>query len=159
MNKKSAWLVVDKQGIPMVGTKVCATRTGAKNSLAPHLNGELDHRIGWDDSAYRSIHKEAQRGCGVPKLVHPDRIDDLVDTVRSKPTWSHKHGDKRVTRVEVERYNEIVKEIIEPWEVVEVSTRPRTHKVMEGSPCGQCGGLKDVRYIKNFSEYRCRICR
>lgn len=114
--KRAAFIVVDRFGIPLVGTKVCATARGAKNSMAPWLNGFVHDRIGWQGSL-SEIDQKAQTSFGIPKPVHPDRIDDFVDEMRSVSNHTHPHGNKKITRELVEEYNEIIEEIVDEWSV------------------------------------------
>lgn len=115
-NKRLAFIVVDRFGIPLVGTKVCATARGAKNSMAPWLNGFLHDKIGWEGSL-KDINDKAQEGYGIPKPIHAARIDEVVDEMRTMSNYQHPHGNKKITRELVEEYNQIVEDIVDEWSV------------------------------------------
>lgn len=154
----NAFLVVNKDGIPMIGTKVCATRGGAKNSMAPWLNAQVYDKVGYNTPMAR-VHQKAQEGFGIPKPIHPNRIHDLVDELRHTPTYSHKYGDKSITILLAEDYNKLIEEIVDEWHVAEIALTENTYKIKKMDLCEDCGGHKDVRFIKNTAQRLCRNCR
>lgn len=113
------YLVVDKDGVPMYGTKVCSNKGAATRSMAPHLDGMLREKIGYS-GPLSDVDRKANPGYGVPKPVHDLAIDDFVDDMRTTTSYQHKHGNKNITRSLVEEYNKIVIELTDNWHVAEV---------------------------------------
>ena len=151
------FLAVDKNGVPMYGTKVCSNKGSATLSMAPHLASIIFDKIGYD-SPLADVHRKAQQGYGIPKPVHDRAIDDFVDEMRHTSCYKHKNGNKSITRMVVEDYNALIIDITESWRVVEVGL-DSPYKVLEIDLCEDCGGHKDVRYIKNTAQRLCRNCR
>lgn len=113
------YIVVNKDGVPMYGTKVCSNKGAATRSMAPHLHGMLHSEIGWSGPLY-DLHRKVNPGYGVPKSISKAAIDDLVDELRNTPSYQHKHGNKDITRSVVEDYNRIVRKLTDDWHVAEV---------------------------------------
>jgi len=154
------FIVVNKDGIPMYGTKVCSNKGSATRSMAPHLDAMLRTKIGYN-GPLADIHNKANPGYGVPKTVHDQAIDDLVDEVRSNYNNRVRYqvGNKSVTRRDVEDYNVIIKELTDNWHVAEVG-QSSPYKVLKIDLCEDCGGWYDVRYANNQATKRlCRNCR
>jgi len=151
------FIVVNKDGVPMYGTKVCSNKGSATLSMAPHLAGIIFDKIGYD-GPLADIHRKANQGYGVPKPVHDRAIDDFVDDMRHTPCYRHKNGNKSITRSLVEDYNKFIIELTDDWHVAEVGLSS-PYKVLKIDLCEDCGGHKDVRYIKNTAQRLCRNCR
>jgi hypothetical protein len=151
------FMVVDRNGMPMYGTKICSNRGSATQSMTPHLNGIIYDKIGCDNPM-ADIHRQAQEGYGLPKPVHDREIDDLVDKMRNTSCWPHKAGNKAITRTLVEDYNDLIREVTDNWRVAEVGLKS-PYKVLEIDLCDECNGWYDVRGFKNQSQILCRNCR
>ena len=152
------FIVTNKNGMPMYGTKVCSNKGAAARSMAPHLDSIIWDRVGYD-THLGQIHRKAQKGYGVPKVIHDRAIDGFVDEMRHKPDYQHKHGNKAITRSLVEDYNAIIEEITDTWFVAEVGANS-PYKVLKIDLCEDCGGWYDVRYANNDAlKQQCRNCR
>lgn len=151
------FMVVNRDGMPMYGTKICSTRGSAAQSMTPHLNRILYDKIGYD-SPLTDIHRQAQKGYGMPKPVHDLSIDDFVDEIRHTPCYGHTNGNKAITRTLVEDYNDLIREVTNDWHVVEVGLNS-PYKVLNIDLCEDCNGWYDVRCVRNTNQKLCRNCR
>lgn len=151
------YIVVNKDGVPMYGTKVCSNKGSATRSMAPHLAGILHHQIGYD-SPLAEVNREANPGYGIPKPVHDRAIDDLVDKMRNTPNYLHQNGNKSITRSLVEDYNKIITDLTDDWHVAEVGLKS-PYKVLKIDLCEECGGHRDVMGVKNIAKRLCKNCR
>jgi len=121
---KKYYVIKDRKGNLMVGSKVCGSKTGCKNSY----NSMIDKML-WDKMGSRQAHDEfwtikslANEGYGCPKVVND--IDMFLLHVRDKnltrSSWSKPY---KVDRADVEFYNEVIGELTTDWQVEEVEIR------------------------------------
>lgn len=113
----------DRHGNPLIGTKVCSTKSGASNSLSPHVNRMIGNKLGWQ-GLLAEINAEANKGCGIPRPIADSQIDAFVDHMKNGTnTWRKAYGSPDMTRKLVEEYNEIVREFTDDWHVAEIEIK------------------------------------
>lgn len=116
------YVIKDRKGNLMIGSKVCTTKTGCKNSY----NSMIDKML-WDKMSTRlqqhdefwNIKSLANEGYGCPKVV--DDIDMFMLHVRDKnlarASWCK---PVKINRCDVLYYNEVIEEITTDWQVEEL---------------------------------------
>lgn len=114
MSKKYYYVIKDRKGNLMVGSKVCGSKAGCKNSYNSLINGELYSRAVSNDPFWQvqSLANEDHYGC--PRIV--DDIDAFLDHAHNVNNY---YGNN-IVKEDVLGYNELVRELTYEWQIEEV---------------------------------------
>ncbi len=111
---KFCYIVRDEKGNPVTGTKICATHTGALNSMNPCIWELIFEGCGNHTNPLNTIYYTSTGGYGKPKELNPRLVVDNIQKIGNP--------NNVVAMQDVLDYNKLVRECLTKFtvEVIEI---------------------------------------
>ena len=118
MSKEKVYLVRGKNGEYAQGTKICASRTGAKNSLNSYVNGIIDYTIRTD---YPGLDNPMDSLSYLYRWYLSKKDSPLESWNKLQPFLQNTHLNlARITEQDYDKFIQIITDAYDYWYVEEV---------------------------------------